>query len=198
MLCSTTFAPRWYHPLQSCCPNTTLYAYHHPAAPPSPSALRPTLAPFPSLPLSPSLHPQPAPSLPHLFSGPPQAPLPPQNIFCSWLRVLHMGLGVGLGRPAGLEDTLPFIRGPTEWAYSSNLRKPSCFLYQRKCAEASLEPSWRDVTLRESLPSLQTPQSRPSLPGSFCWDEREWNLTNKMKRAGENTRNGPTFLPTKA
>lgn len=104
---------------------------------PSPPALRPTLAPFPSLPLSPSLHPQPALPSPTSSLGPPGSSHL-RTFFCSWLRVLHMGLGVGLG-PAGLEDTLPFIRGPTyRMGILFQSEKTLMFSLPEKCAKASL------------------------------------------------------------
>lgn len=190
-----TCAPLLPSPIQSCCPTkppiptTTLWQL------PSPKPLDPPSPfPFPFPHLSPSLPPQPSPSLPHLFSGSPRL-LPPQNLFCSWLRVLHVRLRAGR---VGLEDTLPFIRGPTEWAYFSHLRNPLCFLPE-KWAEASLWNLAGGMSLSKRPPlSLQTSQSRPSLPCSFVGMEREWNLTSKVKRAGENTRDGPTLLPTKA
>lgn len=177
-------------------PNQAPYPYHHRVAATLSQALRPT-QPL-SLPLPP---PQPLPSPPSPALPSPTSSLGPpgsshlRTFFCSWLRVLHVRLRAGL---VGLEDTLPFIRGPTEWAYFSHLRNPLCFLPE-KWAEASLWNLAGGMSLSKRPPlSPQTSQSRPSLPCSFVGMEREWNLTRKVKRAGENTTDGPTLLPTKA
>lgn len=160
-----------------------LYPYHYPVV-----VLKPTLS-FPS--------PQPGASFPNSHSLPliwsPRF-LPPQNNFFfvpGWDFQVGLGLEMGLVRP---EDTLPLKR-----SYRMGILFPSektlTFSTRETGREGPLSGNWGGRMLlnwRDPTVGLcKHPKAGPACCVPLL-GQRKWNLTNKVKRAWENTKDGPS------
>ena len=171
-----TRAPRWYHPPFS------------PATQPRPSI--PTSTSSKALPTPPHPSPWPFPP-PQPLPSPPVQPFPPppplwvphapptsEHFFFFVPKSFPREIGGG----AGKRGYTAIHQRSREWAYFFHLRNPLCFPPE-KWAEASLWNLAGEMSLfKRASPSLQPPQNGRSLLCSFVGTEREWNLTNKVKR----------------
>lgn len=179
--------PHWYHPpfIQSCGPTKTLLSLP-PTLQQMPSqTLKPTLAPFRSLP--------PTSASPFLPSPPPPGPLgllPPQNIFLSLAKSFPVRLGVGVGagqaRTQGHSEVLT-----TGHTFPSEKAR---FLSE-KWAEASLEPGWREGCYSPSgtLCLCKYPKAGPTCSVPLLGGRGNGILPMRCKGLERIPRTGPRF-----